>query len=580
MKVLLFSPHAYFTVHALPEALVAESLLSKGHEVVTINCNGLYGKQCLCMPLTVINDEKSKQLICKTCKINRDAINKEFGFRALMLENYLTVDDKVFVENLVNNLELEKYLELTIQNIPIAQYALYEVFLNFKLSSAVLPVQLWDPYKIKLTNCLLTLYAIGRIIEIERPDRITTYNSTYSVNRIVCAVAEQREIPHFELISGNGNINRYQKILINKGIGKWITINQHPYLQEKRKIPLSKTEINNVTLNYEALFKAKSPWVYSVASQKKSSAKLRSQLGVTPGQKLLLATMSSADEVVGLSLAGVDTYANQSVFSSQLEWIEWLTVFARSNPRYFIVIRVHPREFPNKRDKIMSENAIKFINFFKKLDKAQNVFVNTPTDDISLYDLLKITDVLLNRSSTAGLEASLFGVPVVGTGDKLFLFDQKIQTESYSEKEYVSNIAKAVDTGWRFENVVLAYRWLNYILSEVEIDISDGYKLKTPYVYRVMNLIVRVMSKMSLPVSNITPIWHVKGRGKPLKYADRLIYAIVNDKETHIGQFMQDNDVVDELTESQQIREQYKKLMMSISAKDIDFMKRIENCVK
>ena len=579
MKVLLFSPHAYFTMHALPEALVAESLMIEGHEVITVNCDGIYNNQCLCMPLTRIVEEKEKKLICKTCKQNRNAINKEFGFRSELIENFVSGEDKFQAENLVNSLKIESYLDLSVRNIPVAQFALYEFLLNHKLPSTIMPERLWDQYKFILLNTLLTMSAIKKLIEKERPNRITTYNSTYSVNRIVCAISEEENIPHFEILSGNGYSNRYQNIMINRGVGKWILYNQNPFLTEKRKVHLTQQEIKDVTASFETQFKAVSPWVYSIASKKISSLSIRSTLGVSVEQKILLATMSSADEVVGLRLAGVATYEGASFFATQQEWVEWLIKFARNNANYFLVIRVHPREFPNKRDQILSENAKRFMKFVELMDKPQNVFFNTPSDNLSLYDLLKITDVLLNRSSTAAVEAGLYGIPVVGVGDRLFLSDPILHSESYSEEEYVINIKDAANSGWKFENVIHVYRWINYLSSEVEIDISDGYSLHRPVLYRVINKIARTFRELGFEATDRTPIWQVKGRTPPLKNANRLTYAIVNDKDDHIGVFKQDSSVLDALTERAQIKLQYKKLMAIIAAEDDqEFLERIEDC--
>ena len=579
MKVLLFSPHAYFTMHALPEALVAESLMIEGQEVITVNCDGIYNNQCLCMPLTRIVEEKEKKLICKTCKQNRNAINKEFGFRSELIENFVSGEDKFQAENLVNSLKIESYLDLSVRNIPVAQFALYEFLLNHKLPSTIMPERLWDQYKFILLNTLLTMSAIKKLIEKERPNRITTYNSTYSVNRIVCAISEEENIPHFEILSGNGYSNRYQNIMINRGVGKWILYNQNPFLTEKRKVHLTQQEIKDVTASFETQFKAVSPWVYSIASKKISSLSIRSTLGVSVEQKILLATMSSADEVVGLRLAGVATYEGASFFATQQEWVEWLIKFARNNANYFLVIRVHPREFPNKRDQILSENAKRFMKFVELMDKPQNVFFNTPSDNLSLYDLLKITDVLLNRSSTAAVEAGLYGIPVVGVGDRLFLSDPILHSESYSEEEYVINIKDAANSGWKFENVIHVYRWINYLSSEVEIDISDGYSLHRPVLYRVINKIARTFRELGFEATDRTPIWQVKGRTPPLKNANRLTYAIVNDKDDHIGVFKQDSSVLDALTERAQIKLQYKKLMAIIAAEDDqEFLERIEDC--
>ena len=71
MKVLLFSPNAYITVHSIPEALTAQCLKNNGIEIVKIGCDGLYQNFCVSMSAASIwptdSDDLKKQ-ICLKCK--------------------------------------------------------------------------------------------------------------------------------------------------------------------------------------------------------------------------------------------------------------------------------------------------------------------------------------------------------------------------------------------------------------------------------------------------------------------------------------------------------------------------------
>ena len=49
MKIILFSPYAYYDVHAVPEAIVGECLQNNGNEIIAVNCNSIYNSYCLCM---------------------------------------------------------------------------------------------------------------------------------------------------------------------------------------------------------------------------------------------------------------------------------------------------------------------------------------------------------------------------------------------------------------------------------------------------------------------------------------------------------------------------------------------------
>ena len=580
MKILFFSPHAYFTVHALPEALVAENLAIQGHEVVVVNCDGLFKKHCLCMPHIPFSDYVAKQKICEICKKNRDGANKEFLFRSINLDEYIDKDEKNLISQDVSSLSPASYLEFSRDGIPIAQYALYEFWLNHKLSSTDIPSNLWDEYVAIFENTLATYYGMRRILRKEIPDRLTTYNSLYSVNRVTCAVAESMSIPHFTIHSGGHYKKRIQQMTIFRGIESSGLISRHSSVAHYHDTPCSQSQIKTVTEHVTELFRANSPWVYSIKSDKLNSAILRKMLNITQDQKVLLAVMRSNDERLAAKLAGMDLFNATPLFKNQFEWLTWLADFARANPQYAIIFRVHPREFPNKREQVTSQNVLAFLEFLDKFNRPNNLHINLPSDKLSLHDLLKITDVLLNNSSSAGLEGLLFGLPVIGNGDELFSFDPTLQKEPASIEDYVAYIAKASNEGWSLSRVIKAYRWLNYLFSEVSIDISDGYKYPVFSSSRPVRIAKRVYNKITRELGMVGDFSEVDSRSKPLKNANRLVYAIINNEDSHIGAFAR-TEIGDELSEKNEIIKEYHSLMESISSsEDQEFSDRVNACIQ
>lgn len=579
MKVLLFSPHAYFTVHALPEALVAESLGFSNVEVVVVNCDGIFKKHCLCMSQVDYGDLDKKKSICQTCNKNKININKEFSLRSLNIADYIRENEKQIIIRYVNELQPDNFIDFKIDGIPIAQYALYEFWLNHKLSSPKIPSELWGEYLAMFENSLITYFAMTRIFQQEQPDRLTTYNSLYSVNRVACAVADSIGVPHFTLHAGSHHVKRIQQMTIFKGISTSALVNRKPAVVDYRMNPCTQAQIELVSSHVSELFNATSPWVYSIKNNKIMSSDLRTRLGVNQGQKTLLAVMRSNDERLAAKLAGMDIFNAVSLFSNQVEWLEWLAEFARSHPEFFIIYRVHPREFPNKREKVTSENAFKILQYIESFDKPENLYINLPDDKISLHDLLKITDVMLNNSSTAGLEGGLIGIPVIGIGDDLYSFDCTLQQEASSKDHYIELIKQSSAEGWSISKVIAAYRWLNYLFSEVAIDISDGYKLTPKYRSRWLRGVRRVVMH-SLRVLKISPPFEeVASRSLPLKNLDNLTYAIVHNQESHIGR-NNHKAFGSEAEEKAKIIELYRQYMHLLSNdQDIELHNRIEACI-
>lgn len=570
MKILTFSPHAFFKVHALPEALVAESLRNYGHEILTVNCNGIYKSGCLCMPEEIFSDEIKKQDVCKQCQCNRDEINKEFGFNSILIEDFITNEEINNAKKITNDLTPVTYIDFHIDGIPIGKYALYEFWLNNKLNSVNFNSNLWNIYKAYFYNAAITFYASKRMISLKSPDRITTYNSLYSVNRVLTAIADLRRIPNYSLHAGSHIKNRFSEMVIVRGISH--NFNRHPFLEKIKNIPLNSRQINHVYSHLKELFNATSPWVYSIKNRRLHSIEIRLAIGATNSQKVLLAVMRSNDERQAAKLSDVDIFNATPLFGSQISWLRWLSDFARNNKNYKIVFRVHPREYPNKREKVTSPNANIFEQEIKNLDLPDNLYINLPSDNISLHDLLKISDVVLNNSSSVGLEASFFGIPVVGIGDDLYVFDPALQKESNTIDEYIQNIEQAIEGGWSFSRVIETYRWLNYLFSEVGIDISDGYRSNKYSENRALNLFFRALRKLE---SYFSPVYPVRFRPKPLKNSPLLNYAIINAVDNHIGIFKSGNISGNINHEYRTIKKQYRKIMKSISHDlDDDFLWR------
>jgi CDP-glycerol glycerophosphotransferase (TagB/SpsB family) len=130
----------------------------------------------------------------------------------------------------------------------------------------------------------------------------------------------------------------------------------------------------------------------------------------------------------------------------------------RNKPNLFLIIRVHPREFPNKREDVKSEHAEILECFFKNL--PENVRVNWPKDNISIYDLAQETDVFLNAWSSVGVEMSLLGIPVVIYSKDLVLYPHQLNYLGKNRKGYFTKIELALKQGWNYKKIKMSYRWL------------------------------------------------------------------------------------------------------------------------
>ena len=80
--MLLFSPNAFIDVHAIPEAILAQSLANHGHEIIQIGCSRFYD-YCVSMSAASVwegDSDIKKSEICERCQLKKNELNARFKF--------------------------------------------------------------------------------------------------------------------------------------------------------------------------------------------------------------------------------------------------------------------------------------------------------------------------------------------------------------------------------------------------------------------------------------------------------------------------------------------------------------------
>src|SRR5262249_23737669 len=152
--------------------------------------------------------------------------------------------------------------------------------------------------------------------EHERPDRVLSYNSLYSVNAMWRAVADERGIPSYFLHAGSNLAHRLETMIVARDSPlAWSRrlIQQWP---AHRETPATADELAAIGDHFEQLFAGTSVFAYSA---KASGAPLRERFGIAREQRICVATMSSYDEYIAATAVGEMPSATE-LFPTQLEW--------------------------------------------------------------------------------------------------------------------------------------------------------------------------------------------------------------------------------------------------------------------
>ena len=187
--------------------------------------------------------------------------------------------------------------------------------------------------------------------------------------------------------------------------------------------------------------------------------------------------------------------------------IRTLIDFFSKRQDLFLLIRLHPREFPTKREKksaVMSQHAKDLELEFQKL--PVNVAINWPNDNVSFYDLIEETELFLNAFSTSARELTMLGLPVLTYNNEDVLEPVSINYKGNNIKEYLNQIDILLEQRFDIERIRKAYRWraLEQVYSHVSI--AESFKEKDDF----LNFGEKIIKKFSRIFNKVFPLWQQK----------------------------------------------------------------------
>jgi len=567
-KILFFSPNSAVLSFADPEALVAEALREEGNEIIYITCGKAFSDYCISMSANGLTYESSieqKKKICSLCEYHKLRIKQDFKFDGYDLESVLEEKDFLEISNLVSSVSKENFIKFCIDTIPIGKISLYEVLLQHKKINLDFGEAEWREYLTALKHSLISYYAARKIIQKEKPDAIVAYSPEYSVNHAFCLYGKSINIPFYFLHAG-GNLRHFLGTL---AIGKnhtlifFKTIMTH--WNSFKDIPVDASILSLISDHFIELFSGTHAWVYS-AKKVNGVFDLRARFNINKDQKILVATMSSYDERFSGESIGTVEKNFVPIFPTQIHWVTELIEYLKSHPEFFLIVRVHPREFPNKREGVRSDHSRLLERIFHAL--PSNVAVNWPDDNISLYDIAGEADVFLNAWSNVGKEMSLLGIPVVIYSQDLIFYPADLNYLGSSKKDYFAKIELALKEGWSFERIRRTYRWYALDHKYSLFDISDRY----PESIKRINLVQRGIRKFFRKIVPASDAWfrqmdrkYIEKRKRPISSGKLVHELIIGDKDSVLD--ILDPESIKRVTEKQEtkfLKREMKRLLHTL----------------
>jgi hypothetical protein len=431
------------------------------------------------------------------------------------IDDIVDVDTQKQIDLLLANVNISNWHNFEFDGFPFGRYSAYETLLTHKLPTADIPEQLWPFFKANLFSCLETYFSLLKILRAEDFEELVVYNFLYSANRSAAAAAEKMRIP-VKSLQANGPMNDiYSRYLIYPASNKYFSLNSSSlWLKEKRK-RLNLKSILLVHRHLNAIFQAKNVWVYSKKAEEISREKLCQKLGISEDKEVVLLTTSSQDELFAFNFVGLvesNDFSSQELFPDTTSWIKYTIELFRDLPDRTLVIRLHPREFANRREGINSESGRKLVDYLNSVDLPANVVINTPNQEVSLYQLAPVTSLLINGTSSVGAEFASLGIPSICVfPTDLRSYPSLLSIVPNCLQEY--QLLLKLDYGDLYDRkfVVDSYKWINFRYLSVTQGISTISRIRNRLLFsRLYRKYFRRISRSKLANRFLLNRWRRK----------------------------------------------------------------------
>jgi len=490
-QLLVFSPYSGIWPHGISESQLISQLDAANFEPTFVVCNGVLKKHCTVMESQGVEADSSpseRQKVCRSCKASTRLLAKSFEHKTIELDSFLESGDIDWASDLVEKAQPESYLNLLADSFEIGRLCAYETLIKFKKTTTNLNSLEFSHFKDRLLNGALSLRACQRIFGRETYDAVLIYSPQYSANTMCAEVALSRNIPVY-FTEGSSNISeRYRAIriwswkrhkLVNPALNYWNSSTPSPSSEERRRIEQHFLEIK----------RGRSFGVYSRTSRKKLD--IRKKFKIEDSTKVLLATVSSYDEAFSAMILGAfpEQKFKSDVFESQFDWIENLIDWVKNRIEVHLIIRLHPRDLPNRRESVTSEQIHSWETTLRNL--PSNVSIDHPLDGIPIASYIGTVSALTTGWSSTAVEALMENVPVVTYDANLPSYPKEIHLSGRSPEEYWMNLDHSLTAELRIDTRSELINWLNlnFNLGTVRV---NGRLLDEPAVQKHIGLYLLV----------------------------------------------------------------------------------------
>lgn len=469
-NIVFFAPFKFVNEHYLIESKIMDAFLKLDHNVYVISCGGFMSKSCKAMNSVGIGLEDSnisKKLICHACK----KITQETSRVSNKIKIIIMDESEIFKKcsQEIKSLDyknLDELIHFELDGIYIGKICLYNIVIRYKLSNLELDEKIVNDFKYEIKKVTQIMKYMENFFQENSTDEVFFYNGLYPENAVVKLIADKRGIKVRSIQNENTDLTRNKFIRVSDDPAERVNPKYtHEWKKNSHYLKTS-NEVDNVINHFYRLRNSKSDFIYSTSLKETDKKSIFKKYWDTP-KKVVFIPLSSMDEINAVYLLDDKKSLN---YKDQLEFLDQILEIAALHPEILFIVRPHPREFPNKREKAISKNLPKLLQRLENTN--HNVVVNTPEDNISIYEIAQFTDLTINYASSVGMEMCALGINVLTVEPELnsafplnlsLTIKDKVDIEKNFEYYLSANLTK--------DNIENSLSWVDYLLHDFNISL-------------------------------------------------------------------------------------------------------------
>jgi vacuolar-type H+-ATPase subunit F/Vma7 len=405
MNILFFTPYYSMWNTTLIENMFMEEL-SKNYKITVLYCDGFMSNICIAQDSehkNIFTSKKEKLKTCKNCKKNFNSLKKNPNIDYIKIDKFISKDILSEIENL--NLEKKSnsdLLNFRSENINIGKLTLYELSLkkkkiNLSIEGNEERIEVIE----KIKQILIFNYILKQINKSIKIDFAATTNGYYYINKFFINFLKNINIK--TIILNNSPNFKYSRTRLKIGIeseyyDKSLVLKDYDKFKTSS---LLKSTVDEALDSVQIHMKNKHSHVFS--PKMKKNINIRDIFKIDENKKIVLVVLSSQSEIYSaLNILSYDL--PKTLFKDQLDFIKFFLEISNSFDDYHFIIRTHPRQYIDfLAPEIEEFNKIEFKNY-------PNVSLNTPADNLSIFNFIKDTNFIINTWSTTAVQFGMFGI--------------------------------------------------------------------------------------------------------------------------------------------------------------------------